>query len=119
MSKGIVGRGTAVVTTATVVIPINPPDLAAILQRQLTLIMAYSDLTDITAIDALLEWGIAAEGTLFAPGRDNSGTPDTALAGTVDGVYSKIIHSGGDIAQLTLTPTGAPGSVTVHWAIVG
>lgn len=113
----ILARGTTGSLTSATNVSVNA-DLSGF-GRQVTLVIAYDDLTTYTGVNAILEWGLVSEGAAFAAGANEGGTADTALAGTANGVYSKAMHVGGDVVRVVLTPQGTPGSVTVHWAIIG
>lgn len=117
----ILAKGfTFVNVDAGVTVVLSGLDLSKFVGRELTLAIAYNDLTTYTGVNALLNWGLATEGGgESAPGVDNTGVADTDLAGTVNGAYSKRMHIGGDYGALFLDPVGTGGSVTVHWAIIG
>lgn len=117
----LLAKGSTVVTVdAGQTIVFNGLDLRPLTGREITLAIAYDNLTTYTGVNALLRWGIASLGSAqMAAGVDSAGAADTNLVGTSDGAYSKRMHIGGDRGEIFLDPAGTGGSVTVHWAVIG
>ena len=118
MAREVLAKGSAVLTGATTVTFTNI-DLNLVNGRKVTVAIAYADLTTFTGVTALLEWGVESEATQFAAGESDADVADTGVVGTVNGAYSGLQHVGGDKARIVLTPAGVPGTVTVHYVVIG
>jgi hypothetical protein len=118
----ILARGSTVCTVdAGTAVPIVDIDLNLKdkVGREVTLTIAYANLTTYTGVTALLRWGVEGSAAVKVAAPNAAGVADTALAGTANGTYTKQMHVGGDACEIFFDPTGTGGSVTVLWVISG